>query len=328
MEGALRMKFFKPLSDTLFWIVHRKPAFYAAIYLINIVCFALIYAFVFPADFKDAIGLVASFYFSVVTVTTLGFGDITPKLTSTGLILAITSQVVSGVILVGLFLNSLSQKLSDHKDAQGLLAQEAERRSRVGSLMVLLQPVLNSNLRSIAETYKITSSAEQDTYEIRPKKLFTDAYFDQISMVDMYSTNTRYGDNRLLAEVLAEDNKNFKNALDGYITKFSFALPVDVLGRLSDLMGHTYLDYPNMALNLRQYALGEGHGVGPRFMAFEHGSKQMGVTISPLRSYHSLLLAVINDIEDYIQDQEVKVQIFLSNHVSPSVGSAIVRDSY
>ncbi|EZP32287.1 potassium channel family protein [Pseudomonas sp. RIT288] len=322
------MKLFKPLGDALFWVVHRKPAFYAAIYLINIVCFALMYAFVFSADFKEKIGVIASFYFSVVTVTTLGFGDIIPCLTSTGLILAITSQVLSGVILVGLFLNSLSQKLSDHKDAQTLLAQEAERRSRVASLMVILQPILNINLRSIAEIYKVTSSAERAAYEIRPRDLFTDDYFDQISFLDMYSRNNRYGDNRLLAAVLNEDNSNFKTALDGYITKFSFALPVEILKRLSDLLGHSYLSYPDMALRMHQVGVERDLKVSSRFMAFEHGSKRGNDSISSLRDYHSILLAVIQDIEDHVQGLEVKVNVLLMNHVAPPVASAIVRDTY
>jgi len=47
-------------------------------------------------------------YFSAVTITTLGFGDITPV---TSAARAVTgSLAVVGVVLIGLFLNAVAQK--------------------------------------------------------------------------------------------------------------------------------------------------------------------------------------------------------------------------
>jgi hypothetical protein len=50
-------------------------------------------------------------YFSAVTETTLGFGDIAPVITFTRILVA--SQAVFGVVFIGLFLNSLARRRSD-----------------------------------------------------------------------------------------------------------------------------------------------------------------------------------------------------------------------
>ncbi len=52
-------------------------------------------------------------YFSVVTVTTLGYGDITPVTSMTRFLVG--SEAVLGVLLVGLFLNSLTRRVSDRR---------------------------------------------------------------------------------------------------------------------------------------------------------------------------------------------------------------------
>jgi len=48
-------------------------------------------------------------YFSVVTITTLGFGDIVPISTLSRI--AVTTEAVLGVVLIGLFLNSLADRI-------------------------------------------------------------------------------------------------------------------------------------------------------------------------------------------------------------------------
>lgn len=52
-------------------------------------------------------------YFSVVTVTTLGYGDITPVTSTTRFLVG--SEAILGVLLVGLFLNSLTRRVSDRR---------------------------------------------------------------------------------------------------------------------------------------------------------------------------------------------------------------------
>jgi hypothetical protein len=55
-------------------------------------------------------------YFSAVSATTLGFGDIVPV--TTGSRLLVTSEALLGVVIVGLFLNSLARRSSNDKKSR------------------------------------------------------------------------------------------------------------------------------------------------------------------------------------------------------------------
>jgi ion channel len=47
-------------------------------------------------------------YFSAITITTLGFGDITPVTTEARVLVG--TEAVLGVVIIGLFLNAVAQK--------------------------------------------------------------------------------------------------------------------------------------------------------------------------------------------------------------------------
>lgn len=59
-----------------------------------------------PSDLSD--NYQRMFYFSAITITTIGFGDIVPL--TTGARMAVTGEAIIGVILVGFFLNYLFSK--------------------------------------------------------------------------------------------------------------------------------------------------------------------------------------------------------------------------
>lgn len=54
-----------------------------------------------------------SLYYSVITITTLGFGDISPN--SYLAIIITTIEAISGILFIGFFLNSLSQEKSERE---------------------------------------------------------------------------------------------------------------------------------------------------------------------------------------------------------------------
>lgn len=118
-------------------IINHKPAFYAYTYLVIIALFALIFSV-----FGNCLGIsdkgVDGIYLSLVTITTLGFGDITPS-TELGKII-VSLEALAGVINIGLFLNSLSHAYTDEvkENEENLLAARKETLRKALELHVCL----------------------------------------------------------------------------------------------------------------------------------------------------------------------------------------------
>lgn len=92
----------------------KKPLLVLGIYLFVILLFSLLYWFFnIPFNHEDKISPLCfsdSLYFSVVTITTLGYGDISPY---GGIAKFLTgSEAVSGILILGLFFYSLSHSLA------------------------------------------------------------------------------------------------------------------------------------------------------------------------------------------------------------------------
>ncbi len=98
--------------------VKQVPTVYFAFFSSAIVLFSLMYYF-FPVELVDSDKIqITSYweclYFSVVTITTLGYGDISP---ANGWAMSLTAaQSIIGIGIIGLFLNALSHQHSS--DAQ------------------------------------------------------------------------------------------------------------------------------------------------------------------------------------------------------------------
>ncbi|RFA29936.1 hypothetical protein CAI21_08930 [Alkalilimnicola ehrlichii] len=306
----------------------RRPGFYGIIYLCNVAAFGVVYACLFADDFGVEGGLtpLLALYFSVVTVTTLGFGDITPSLNSTYLLIAVVAQVVAGVTTIGLFLNALSQKWSDIKDAQVRARYEEEEARRIARYLSILRPIIADHLKVLAECYKVTATEVGKRFRIRPRDMFTERYFDQVSLIDYYSDRTRFGKGRLLGEVLHEDNDRFRKDLEGYLAKFAHGLPVDTVQKISAMQRSQFLNYPSVSIQI--YRLNKQMGVQTarqHIISLEHSSRAEPGHAKPMREYHALLQDVIDDIERYLPDDPMEVSIMLENHVAPPVGSAIAE---
>jgi hypothetical protein len=91
-------------------VLRRPPRDYAYVYILLTGIYAVVFFFAqtalgLPESWQDSI------YLSIVTITTLGFGDITPC-TEMGK-LVVSSEPLFGVVLLGLFLNALSHARSE-----------------------------------------------------------------------------------------------------------------------------------------------------------------------------------------------------------------------
>jgi Ca2+/Na+ antiporter len=88
-------------------------------YLLVIVVCAIAYCFV-PGIFSDQITFLDSAYFSVITITTLGYGDLSP-ISDFGKILA-GCEALLGVVLLGVFFLTVSHQLVDTQERKRINA--------------------------------------------------------------------------------------------------------------------------------------------------------------------------------------------------------------
>lgn len=88
-------------------IFSLSPAVYGTVYLALIPSFALLYTLLPNMTFNhENVGFFEAMYFSAITVTTTGFGDVTPTNTFTRAFVMV--EAVIGVVLIGLFLNAIN----------------------------------------------------------------------------------------------------------------------------------------------------------------------------------------------------------------------------
>lgn len=119
-------------SDRLkhFWHVvsNIRPIYWISLYVALVPIFALFYWWIPDGQFRIPDGGTADYggwlYYSIVTITTLGFGDYTPM---GGIAQCLTAvEVMCGLIIIGFFLNAVGSMKSDID-----VESELERQRRV-----------------------------------------------------------------------------------------------------------------------------------------------------------------------------------------------------
>lgn len=96
-------------------IFSLPPWVYGSLYLALVPIFGAVYTFLPNMAFNhEDMDLLDAMYFSAITVTTTGFGDVTPTNTFTrGLVMV---EAVIGVVLIGLFLNAINYQRQQYID--------------------------------------------------------------------------------------------------------------------------------------------------------------------------------------------------------------------
>lgn len=309
-------------------VTSYAPLAYGLIYLANIFIFSLIYIFKFSSDFKgDSINYVQALYFSVVTVTTLGFGDLTPKLDAAALLLAVIAQVVLGVLTIGLFLNSISHKLSERKDSAQKEFEEKAERATLKKLLTILRPAIVSYMDVLSETYKVTTTKVTNGFvKVVPENLFSQEYYDQISRQDFFSNETRYGEGVMIwGEFVDQENIKFTCAIDDFLNKFATSLPIDLIELLVSLKDHHFLYHCRKAKQMNQFERVQGVKF-PRVncLTVEHSSVEMPEKPNSIKGFHEKLLNLIGLLDKNTLGERIVMTIDLRMGVSaPSIGSAI-----
>jgi hypothetical protein len=304
-----------------------SPLVYTIFYLINIIVFTFIYSYCFKNDFDHSpISFVQSLYFSIVTITTLGYGDITPKLDSSALLLTISAQVVLGVVFIGLFLNAISHQLSDSKDFARQEEEKETEEQNLSKLLTILKPVVIEFLGSLAETYKVTTTQHGDTLIANPRELFNQSYYDQICRQDFLSDETRYGKGRMLwGNYIDQENSKFSSGIDDFLNKYATKLPIEIISLLATLKLHPFLEHSKTALKMRSLNLPNGMTFPKvNLLTMEHSSVNMPNKPKTISEFHEDLLTLIDLINGKTRGDDMVMRIDLRKGVTaPPVGSAI-----
>lgn len=314
-------------------IIHWNPKVFVYLYISNIVVFTLIYYFFLNDSFNSdiAFSLFQMFYFSIVTVTTLGYGDITPNLDSSLLLGAIIVQVSSGIFFIGLFLNSIAQKLSDTQDKKREQEKEQEEKILLSKQMALLKPILDEHLKILAKIYRVTSSTHNNHFHIKPSKLFNIEYYDTVCKLDFFAKTLIYR-NGIQTEIfwceyLKEEYSKFIININDFLLKFSTSLPIDIIETLTNIQKSNYIDFPANELSFYNQLNSEGipdSSAGRIGLTLEHTSSaiELPEDEKTVKNYHILLLHLINRIDDLLPENKMKMFIRLDPPY-PGIDSAI-----
>ncbi|WP_373034005.1 potassium channel family protein [Sulfurovum sp.] len=162
------------------FIFHSKPKMYASVYLLLIPLFGLIY-YLLPETIGEGKTLVQCFYFSAVTITTLGYGDISPTNDLGRLVAA--SESIFGITLIGLFLNALSRVRSETTRSEEI--EKEKNTYREGEIAKLNG--FYSLIRPLAEKYK--QSVIQITSPLKSRTQEYNHDFTLNDMMDLYKSS-------------------------------------------------------------------------------------------------------------------------------------------
>ena len=146
-----------------FRVITRRPYFYGILYLALTPIYAAIYFFI-PGIVGDDRSFIECLYFSTVTITTLGYGDITP-LGQLGQLVS-ASEAILGIISIGLFLNAIASVRSDTVRAEQMEKEKRilveDQRARLNGHYRLIEPIIRKYKLTVIEiTHPATNPSEQ-----------------------------------------------------------------------------------------------------------------------------------------------------------------------
>lgn len=167
----------------------KQPLNWAWAYFGTIVVFAVAYYYA-PDKWggcEPINGIVDSFYFSVVTITSLGFGDTYPMSGSPVRILVMT-EAISGILIIGFFLNDMALAQSKLIDKKNKDRAESLRKNmaieKLKKFNHILTPMMERYLRGIYEVITPLDKRDKDF----PSNIFEYSFkFDFKDMYDLYS---------------------------------------------------------------------------------------------------------------------------------------------
>lgn len=214
-----------------------RPLFIFIGYILVIFFFAFLYHFSPDDTFDNKLSPLESVYFSVITITTLGYGEITPN-NDYGMV-ATSIEAIIGILIIGMFINSSWKRFSEILDAQQSekikSSIKESNKNNLLSYYSYLSSVINEYHNAIFElTTPISKRKEMQrfTYDF----LFSD-------LQDMLNPSLRmkYAFDRSVIEIYYE-------AEEDLIKEFKYILANFGLEEFTSIKGHI-LNFLNVVHN-------------------------------------------------------------------------------
>lgn len=139
----------------------NKPVWVGSVYIIAIPVFGLIYYFN-PSFWTEPLTLIQSIYFSIVTITTLGYGDITPQTDVARSLAALES--IFGIILIGLFLNAVARASDIRREERH---NQAAKRHLLAQYQEWRKNLLHACLRAAENSYSVEFEIEKQLVDFK-----------------------------------------------------------------------------------------------------------------------------------------------------------------
>ncbi|MCH5235377.1 MAG: two pore domain potassium channel family protein [Muribaculaceae bacterium] len=176
----MKYSFSQRLAHFFHVVSNIRPVVWIGLYVVIIPIFALIYWALPDSQFRLPEGGSANYgswiYYSIVTITTLGFGDYTPAMPGAQAVTAI--EVGLGLIIMGLFLNAVGSMKSEIDVESEIEKQKALHNAmETEKLQKSIPMVLNSLNIFMAYCYSVTTpidKREKLDVKYNPDFLFSD----------------------------------------------------------------------------------------------------------------------------------------------------------
>jgi len=217
------MRKIKILRQFFLKLIYLQPKYYAYIYLSIIPIYAFIYYYFYPAMFKEHT-FAEAIYFSAITITTLGYGDILP-IDDVSRILA-AMETILGITFIGLFINAISNQRTDIiREEDKLQNQYTYRKIQIMKFLnhyKLAEPFIISykdivfkmsnnqefSLNSLAVIYNKCSSFKEDISSSSIEVFYKNLHFLNIELSDIIKNI----DLNIISKTLEKDLIDFLHA--------------------------------------------------------------------------------------------------------------------
>lgn len=236
---------------------------WVGLYLLVIVVFSFLYLLLPDSEWggnEKMTRFTDAFYFSVVTITSLGFGDIYPVAGSFSRLL-VSAEAILGILVIGFFLNDIAHNQAVLMDKQNKDAEEKKRFKKAYDNLNTYKQILSPMLeRYLCGVYMMLTTME-DKFKM-PQDIFGfDFSFQFKDISNLYEQTILMSSDFYVPAV----NAHFKNQdiayneLRYFVTHADLGYWPELRKRIYDfIQNHQRFQYQDLIVNNGLRKMGDG----------------------------------------------------------------------